>query len=155
MKILIENYRGFDIDFDTDCEKFQCVITEEKTKESISFSAVKKFIDDYKKENQDFKPFYADKNPKAYSGHPKIKIIGIRKDKRFIIEREDGGREQLSEYEEDNYMIFKPENEEKINALKKHRQMVEALRVKNNEIDKGIIASLNIITLKEFKKTII
>jgi len=36
-KILIENYRGFDIEFDTQYEKFQCIITEENTKESNSF----------------------------------------------------------------------------------------------------------------------
>lgn len=27
-KILIETYRGFDIEFDTNCEKFQCVCTD-------------------------------------------------------------------------------------------------------------------------------
>ena len=40
-KILIENYRGFDIEFETSNEKFQCVCTEDDTKESNSFAAVK------------------------------------------------------------------------------------------------------------------
>ena len=53
-KILIDNYRGFDIEFETINEKFQCIITDELVKESISFSAIKKFVDEYKKINQDY-----------------------------------------------------------------------------------------------------
>ena len=64
-KILIENYRGFDIEFDTQYEKFQCVCTEEDSKESSSFAAIKKFIDEYKKQNADFKPFWVDPNPNS------------------------------------------------------------------------------------------
>ena len=52
MKVAIENYRGFDIEFDTDHEKFQCIITDGEEKESRSFTAVKKFIDEYRKDNQ-------------------------------------------------------------------------------------------------------
>ena len=52
MKILIELYRDFEIYFDRDEGKFECVITDDRKKESISFSAVKKFIDDYKNSNE-------------------------------------------------------------------------------------------------------
>jgi hypothetical protein len=43
-KILIETYRGFDIEFDTNCEKFQCICTEDNAKESTSFTAVKSLL---------------------------------------------------------------------------------------------------------------
>ena len=66
-KILIDNYRGFDIEFETINEKFQCIITDELVKESISFSAIKKFVDEYKKTNQDFKPFYVESTPDRYN----------------------------------------------------------------------------------------
>ena len=79
-KILIETYRGFDIEFDTNCEKFQCICTEDNAKESTSFTAVKKFIDDYKKINQDFKPFLVESIPDSYKTE-KLKVIGVRKDR--------------------------------------------------------------------------
>ena len=53
-KILIETYKGFDIEFNIDCEKFQCICIDENTKESTSFAPVKRFIDEYIKANQGF-----------------------------------------------------------------------------------------------------
>ena len=47
MIALIENYRGYTINFNTEKERFETGITEDLTKESLSFSAVKKFIDDF------------------------------------------------------------------------------------------------------------
>ena len=54
-RILIENYRGFDIEFDTNIEEFTCICSKENIKESSSFPAVKKLVDEYKKENSEFK----------------------------------------------------------------------------------------------------
>lgn len=150
-KILIENYRGFDIEFDTDCEKFQCIATDENVKESNSFTAVKKFVDDYKKTNQDFKPFWIDPTPKGYKTK-KMKIIGLRKDSRFVAENNEGGKEQVSDYDISKYMILKPENETGMRLLKELEVKKEQQRVENNNHREQIISTLNIITLAYYKK---
>lgn len=154
-KILIENYRGFDIEFDSYYEKFQCECEDGKAKESQSFSAVKKFIDDFKKANQEFKPFYVEANPKRHYDIDKIKIVGIRKDGRFVSEDKKGGLKQISDYSESNYMIVKPENEIAMNKLHDLKVKEQSQRIENDLTRNLIISELNIIALYEYKKTIV
>lgn len=150
-KILIETYRGFDIEFDTNCEKFQCICTEENVKESTSFAAVKKYVDDYKKANQDFKPFWVEPAPERYKSD-NLKVIGIRKDGRFVAENSKGDKIQISDYELNDYMLLKPENEIAMNKLSELKAKEEQQRVENNETRKLIISEINIVTLKDYKK---
>jgi hypothetical protein len=152
-KILIETYRGFDIEFDTNCEKFQCICTEESAKESTSFTAVKKFVDDYKKTNQDFKPFWVEPIPERYK-NSKLKVIGVRKDGRFVAENSKGEKFQISDYDLNDYMLLKPENEIAINKLSELKVKEEQQRLENNETRKLIISEINIVTLKEYKKSL-
>jgi len=153
-KILIENYRGFDIEFDTNCEKFQCVATDENTKESSSFAAVKKFVDDYKKANQDFSPFWVEFTPSGYSSFKdnNLKVIGIRKDGRFVAENKNGIQQQISDYDLNDYMLLKPENETGMLLLQELESKIKQQRVENDNNRKQIISTLNIITLKDYKK---
>ena len=150
-KILIENYRGFDIEFDTQHEKFQCICTEENAKESTSFTAVKKFVDDYKKTNHDFKPFWVEPTPDRYKSR-KLKVIGVRKDGRFVAENSNGDKFQISDYALNDYMLLKSENEMAMNKLSELKAKAEQQRVENNETRKLIISEINIITLKDYKK---
>lgn len=155
-KILIENYKGFDIEFDTNYEKFSCIITDELTKESISFKAVKNFIDEYKKNNQDFKPFWAEQIPMRYSFLSKesFKIVGIRKDGRYIYETPKGEKKQLSDYDLSDYMVVKPENAELIKQYKAFELLEES---QINEIKKQkeeLISKMNIVTLAQYKQNI-
>lgn len=154
-KILIENYRGFDIEFDSDAEKFQCIITEDNTKESASFSAVKKFIDDYKKENIGFEPFWVVLTPSnRFSNARRLQIIGVRKDGRFVTQNEVGKKDQLSDYSLSDYMLDMPENKTILSALdeldkESNKQIIE---MKNKKAE--LVSKLNIITLKEYKEQI-
>lgn len=150
-KILIETYRGFDIEFDTNCEKFQCICTEDNAKESTSFTAVKKFIDDYKKTNQDFKPFWVESIPDSYKTE-KLKVIGVRKDGRFVAENSKGDKIQISDYSLNDYMLLKPENEIAMNKLSELKAKEEQQRLENNKARKLIISEINIVTLKDYKK---
>ena len=155
-KILIDNYRGFDIEFETINEKFQCIITEEFVKESVSFSAVKKFIDEYKKANQNFKPFYVESTPSNYSfkDHKKIKIVGIRKDGRFVAEDINGVKFQVSDYDIKDYMLYIPENEKALNQLSDLRQK-EKKQAAEIQMERTLILStVKITTLADFKKTL-
>ena len=150
-KILIETYRGFDIEFDTNCEKFQCICTEENVKESTSFAAVKKYVDDYKNANQDFKPFWIEPVPERYK-KGKLKVIGVRKDGRFVAENSKGDKIQMSDYDLDDYMLLQPENEMAMNKLSELKAKEEQQRLENNETRKLIISEINIVTLKDYKK---
>jgi len=154
-KILIENYRGFDIEFETSNERFQCVCTEEDTKESASFAAIKKFVDDYKKSNQDFKPFWIEPTPTDYYKDKALKVVGIRKDNRFVAEDKDGNKEQISDSYLSSYMLLKEENKEYMAELKEQKQKEEAQRIENNQTRNNIIAKMNIVTLKDYKKELL
>jgi hypothetical protein len=155
-KIKIENYRGFDIEFDTNYEKFQCVITEYKTKESSSFTAVKKFIDDYKKENQYFVPFWVQKKPTAYGyKKDKLKVIGIRKDGRLMAEEEDGTKCQISDYDLSDYILFDEDNQKYYDMLKEQKEKEIIQDAKDKQIRDSIISKIKNVSLKEYKQTLI
>jgi hypothetical protein len=152
-KILIENYRGFDVEFDTDYEKFQCVITEETSKESVSFKSIKKFIDDYKKENQSFNPFKIVSHPNKYSNEI-FTVIGRRKDGKFIIQDEQGETKQLSSWNEDDYMLFNSKNEEILDTIKKERDYIKLKMKESTERTNQLISRLDIVTVKDFKNSL-
>jgi len=77
--IFIENYRGKDIFYSPSKEKFYADIDEAKEKNGIHL--VRKDIDEYIKENQNFKPFEA---VNTYYLTPKfVTVTGVRKDKAF------------------------------------------------------------------------
>lgn len=154
-KILIDNYRGFDIEFETINEKFQCIITDELVKESVSFSAIKKFVDEYKKTNQEFKPFFVESTPGGYRQSVKLKIIGIRKDGRFVAENSKGEKIQVSDYDIKDYMIYKQENEAPLKLLSDLKAKEAKQSLENDLSRKDIISTINIVTLKDFKLTLI
>lgn len=97
MIIKIETYRSYEISFDTEKETFLSDIGNNGTTKK-SYSATKKAIDDYIKENSAFVPF--DVVRVGYAEPKKYTITGIRKDGRFIFER-DGEKKQFSEYDEE------------------------------------------------------
>lgn len=105
----VDKYRGYEIRFCTNRETFQCDIDDERSVKK-SYSAVKKFIDEYIKDNSEFKPFKVEPNPKNGWGKPGI-ITGIRKDGRFILETDDGKKHQISDYEMDRYCLLNQDNE--------------------------------------------
>lgn len=106
MEITIEKYRGFEIIFDTDNEKFTYSTDGIGWNEKQSYSACKKSIDDYLKNNHDFKPFHI----RHKRCGQLLEIVGIRKDGRFIYEKE-GKKEQLSSYSESDYIIYDKEDD--------------------------------------------
>lgn len=112
MKVKIENYRGWDISFDTKRETFYSeseVWDRAETKKS--FASAKKFIDDFIKENMDFKHVWVEKPATMFSDAKKIKLIGIRKDGRFMYEDAKGEKQQMSDYSEKDFILCNPANE--------------------------------------------
>ena len=149
MKVLIENYRGWEILFDTQKESFYCHSEQYDTdKNKQSYSSVKNFIDDFIKENQVFKPVVCELKHGGYGSGDMIKLIGIRKDGRFIYEGAKGEKKQLPAYHEGDYILYNPENETyKISAAKIYEK-IEALRLERNEILKQIKG----VELVDYKK---
>jgi hypothetical protein len=152
MKVEIEIYRGWSISFDTEKETFYChseqYDSEEKKK---TYSATKKWIDDFIKENQTFKPIWIEAKPSAYISDKKIKLIGIRKDGRFVFEDENGNKKQLADYNEKDYILCNPESQKHREEAIKIDLELEALRLKR----KDILNKISGIELVEYKKQIL
>lgn len=126
-RALIETYRTFDIYFDSGSEVFYTMSDRwDHETEGKSFSSVKKYIDDYIKDNSEFKPCYVQHRTNGN----KIKLIGIRKDGRFVKEGEDGKKVQLSEYEEKYYTLVIPDNEIIFENIKNINNQFDELRIK-------------------------
>lgn len=132
-KALIKKYRGWEIFFDTDREEFHAESAKfDNEKSKKSYSAIKKYIDDYIKANQDFKPVKFETHPTSYDRKPKtITIIGVRKDGFFIYRDENGEKHQLSEYYEKDYFCLDPKNDV---IFKEMQQLLE----RRAEIDNSI-----------------
>lgn len=155
MNATIENYRGIEIWFDTDNESFQCDIDDERSIKK-SYNAIKKFIDEYLKENQVFKVIHIEPNPqgRGWSKENVIKVIGVRKDGRFIGEDKDGNKKQISDYDLSEYMIKNVKNANLITELKELNSERERLRISHNQQEKEIISRMTIVTLKDYKKSL-
>ena len=143
MKVLIENYRGFDIYFNTTQEMFEAE-AESYDKGSKSFAAVKSGIDEYFKNNSEFKPFKAIRKADGQL----ITIIGIRKDGRFNYEDSKGNKKQLSEYDERDYVIYNGEEHDKHFAKSAYLETV--LDEARREIERHY-AKLTGDTIKQIK----
>ena len=140
MRVLIENYRGWEIYFDTEKEEFYTVSNEyDKQETKRSYASSKKYIDDYIKSNNVFKPIKVQKMPTMFSEGKAITLIGIRKDKAFMYEDEEGRKQQLSSYDERDYFIVDSRNDV-------HFKRIAELAIERKRIDDEV---------KEIEKSVI
>ena len=152
MRTLITEYRGWEIFFDTNKEEFYTVSNEyDKDNTKKSFASTKKFIDDYIKENNNFKPILVQKQPSMYSDGKIIKLIGIRKDGKFMYEDEKGKKQQLSLYEETNYFLINPENDKAFKRISELSKEQDKITAEMKEIEKTIIK----VDVKQLRKNMI
>jgi len=149
MKANIETYRGWEISFDTEYETFHCLSdTYDKECSKKSYSAIKTWIDTFIKENSEFKPFYIESLPSIYNNRKTLKVIGIRKDHRLITEDADGKKDQLSEYNEKDWILINSANDLIWKELSEIALKQKELNQKKNEIESRIIK----VTVKEAKR---
>ena len=140
MRVLIENYRGWEIYFDTDKEEFYTVSNEyDKQETKRSYASSKKYIDDYIKSNNVFKPIKVQKMPTMFSEGKVITLIGIRKDKAFMYEDEEGRKQKLSSYDERDYFIVDSRND--VHFKRIAELAIERKRIDDevNQIEKSVI----------------
>ncbi len=132
MRVLIEQYRGWEIFFDTENENFYTasdIFDRQQTKRS--YTSTKKYIDDYIKENNDFKPVMVQKTASYFNEINVIKLIGLRKDGAFMFEDKKGKKQQLSAYSEKEYFLVDSQNDA-------YFKEIEELNFERNKIDDKI-----------------
>lgn len=151
MQVQIENYRGWEIVFDTETESFYCH-SEKCDRDSTkkSYSATKKFIDDFIKDNNEFRPFWIESGPdkRRYDDKKRL-VIGIRKDGRFVWDN-DGEKEQVSEYFEKDYVLVDEANAKVWAEMKDIAETIDLLHKTYDDVKK----KAKCVTLKEYKKQI-
>jgi len=147
MRVLIENYRGWEIYFDSESEDFYTVSNQfDRQSTKKSFASTKKHIDDFIKDNSDFKPFYVENE----NGTKKLRIVGVRKDGRFYSEDENGKKEQISQYSESDLFLVNEDNVPVFKELSQLKKQEEEIRLKIKETSKKLIK----IDLKEVRENL-
>jgi hypothetical protein len=150
-QVLIDTYRGWEISFDIENESFYCHSDRwDREQTKVSFAATKKFIDDFIKENTEFKPFVIEPLPSCYEKEL-LKVIGIRKDGVFMVEGRDGKKRQLSLSDEKKYILRNVDNDKFRQQAKDLDVEMDKLRKEQNEI----LAKVTGVSLVDFKKTLI
>lgn len=148
MSVLIENYRGHDIYFDSDNERFSFHFDTGSWNQKQTFSACKKSIDDYVKENEKFEPFIVER---LRGRLEQIKIVGIRKDRRFCFDNGGNVKGQVSNYDEPYWYAPNHLNVPIYERLYQIRKEIHELNEKERDIDNSIIKK----TLAQIRKEII
>ncbi len=146
MAILIEKYRGYDISFSLETETFIWEMDDD-CRSKKNFSAVKKDIDDFIKENYKFEPFEIIKLGSMFSLPKRLTVTGIRKDGRFIGKNAEGKNEQISEYEEDFFLIYSPSIDNILGQCAILDVQIDEL----NKQKKALTKSIEKISLKSVK----
>lgn len=152
MKVIIDNHRGWEISFDTELETFYCISDRyDRDETKKSFASIKKFIDDFIKENEIFEPVWVETKPNSYTSDKKIKLIGIRKDGRFIYENSKGEKQQLSDYNEKDYILYDANNDKFRLEAEKINKEIKVLNAKRD----AVLDKITGIELTEYKKELL
>jgi len=152
MKVIIDNHRGWEISFDTELETFYCISDRyDRDETKKSFASIKKFIDDFIKENEIFEPVWVETKPDSYTSDKKIKLIGIRKDGRFIYENSKGEKQQLSDYNEKDYILYDATNDKFRLEAEKINKEIKVLNAKRD----AVLDKITGIELTEYKKKLL
>ncbi len=148
-KVLIEEYRGWEISFDTEQETFYCLSdVYDRDEKKKSFASCKSFVDEYIKENNGFKEFFIESVPSFYRGYEKKKVIGIRKDGAFTIEEKGGKKGVLSKYNEKEYVVYNQDNKSIFDELKIIKDKINLLHEDQKIIEKKVTGK----SLEEMRK---
>jgi len=141
MRVLIETYRDWNIYFDTDKEEFYTHSESwDSDKTKRTYAAAKKFVDDFIKDNETFVPFEVENLGMIPSSREIIRIVGIRKDGGWMMQKSGKEPERLSQYYEKDYCLYTPDNEPIWREIKEIEDKQEELRLQKNAIRKRLQA---------------
>lgn len=156
MKVTIEVYRKFNIQFDTEIEKFIAVHNLENSEKELSskyFGALKKNIDEFIKSNFKFKPFEICSHPKEHFSKrfDGWTVVGIRKDKRLILESPEGEKSQISDYQLSDYVVFTEDNIKHLEQLKSLKEQRKIAEKDFKMLEDEIVEEMKLIDLKTYR----
>jgi hypothetical protein len=152
MRILIENYRGWEIYFDTESEGFYTISNEyDKDQKKPSYASSKKYIDDYIKENNVFKPIKVQKMVSIWSDGGTITLIGIRKDNAFMYENKKGEKRQLSIYDVRDYFLCNSDNDPIFAKILDLQNKVKGIEKEIKALESTVIK----VDLKQIRKNLL
>jgi hypothetical protein len=145
MKIEIEKYKGFEIRFDTEKETFECDIDDSRSVKK-SYSAIKKFITDWIKDNEVFKPFKIQGIPDSYASKEIKTIIGKHGNGNLIYKDKYDKIQQLSVYDFKNYMLVNKENDQFYILLDQIQSERDVINKRQKELESKFIVK----TVKDY-----
>lgn len=151
-RVKIRDYRGFEIFFDTDKDQevFYCMSNSRDTETTKkSFSAIKKWIDDYIKANTEFKPTRVEYvGSGMFNKSKEVILIGIRKDGLFVYNDENGKKQTISKFDENDWVVYNPDNIPLREGIAKLQEEKEIIYKKIVALEKKITG----IPISELKK---
>ena len=139
--IFIHQYRGFDIFYKEDSEKFTCeMVVEDNFKETsrVSLKAVKQEVDAFIKSNLNFKPFkimFFDR----FQGECDVRnVTGVRSDGSIVMEYKAYGSDRKDflkkgHYDEKKAKIWNPDL---LDIEKEYKEHEEIWQKKRRELEK-------------------
>lgn len=152
MDPVIRQYRGWDIYFDSE-DNFYCLQVgfQNSPAKNKSIAVVKRYIDEFIAHNSSFEPFWVERKGNEWVPENKIKIIGLRKDNKFLYEGSNGRKQQVSGDYEQNYILIDEKNKpiwDEADLIKKEISKLEEKRIK-------VLDKISGTTLAEFKKNLL
>lgn len=128
--IPIEEYRGYEIAYDEEKDKFYCPVDNDKwdNKERKSLTAMKYAIDGHLKQNENFVPFVVIE-ARRYHGTPdKLTILSRTKDGKFVYENEEGKKKSIDDYYFKDWLIYDEADEPVLRAMEIIDNQIEKLQ---------------------------
>lgn len=152
MRVLIEEYRGWEIMFDTDSEDFYTSSNEyDKEAKKRSYAATKKFIDDFIKDNTEFKPVQVETLDSWLHSARRVMLVGIRKNGTFVSQDKDGKKSQFSKYNEDDFFLSNEANDPIYAQLKTLDEAIDGLRKERKTIENQLIR----VSVADYRKKLL
>lgn len=145
MKYDIEEYKGFNIQYDDYSDKFVCDIEigdNVKNAKRSSLDDVRKEIDKFIKANLEFKPFKA--ICIKYGSLKVVEVTSIRTDGKFISNNGHISYEEFANF-------YREHDYDALSKLYEIRKEVTDLRYKEIQLEKEVIESLKPIDVSVYK----
>jgi len=154
MKTLIDNYRGWDIYYDTEIERF--VVASDgwdQRSDRGSFSSCKRWVDDHIKANSTFTPFEVQHWPGRTSSEI-LTITGIRKDGRPATKNANGVVGQMTDYSIRDYILRDPDNDPIFSELVDFDRETSRLEAQREILRRAIADKVVAKPLADYLKTL-
>ena len=147
MRTIIENYRGVEIFFDTDNERFSFSFDDARWNEKQSYSAAKKKIDDFIKETHAFTPFKA--ISRGDNNLVVVDVVSVRKDGDYMIKDEKGNISKLGQYYEQEYVMYSPSDDKIFAEIAVCQIEIDNLKTRMQELKSPLLERQSLKSMKK------